>query len=158
MRHHLTRRGFLDQAMSLGAVGITAAGLCVCVLSGCVGKDRTPSIPANCIEIKEDRLVVHLAKTKILREVGNAAKLHHPRSTEPIMVVHAAQAQYVALSGLCTHRGRALEYDVKSRQLRCINFGHSRFGLDGIVVAGPARSSLQVYRTLFIGGRLEIFV
>lgn len=159
MQNRLTRRGFFDTAMSLGAVGISAAGLCVCLLSGCVEKDRTPSLPANCIEIKEGRLVVHLAKAEVLRKVGTAAKLNHPtRSRQPIIVVHARESEYVALSALCTHRGRALEYEPTNRQLRCTNFGHSRFGLDGTVLSGPARASLQVYRTLLIGGRLEIFV
>lgn len=158
MKNRLTRRRFLDRALSLGAVGITAAGLCVCALSGCVGKDRTPTIPANCIEIKEDRIVVHLSKTNLLKEVGRAAKLSHPKRDKPIIVVHSAAAEYVALSALCTHRGRALEYHPTSKQLRCINFGHSRFGLDGLVLYGPARGSLTVYRTLFIGETLEIFV
>lgn len=158
MRKLFTRRGFLDKTVSAGAVGMTAAGLCVCMLSGCVEKDRTPTIPDNCIEIKGDRIVVHLEKAKLLSGVGAAAKLKHPKSKTPIMVVHTAEANFVALSALCTHRGRALEYHSGTRQLRCINFGHSRFGLDGIVLAGPARASLQVYRTLLIAGRLEIFV
>jgi Rieske Fe-S protein len=158
MQNRLTRRGFLDKTVSMGAVGVAAAGLCVCMLSGCIGKDRTPSIPDNCIEVKEDRLVVHLDRVEVLRRVGQAAKLKHPRGKTPIIVVHAAEANFIALSALCTHRSRALEYHPKTRELRCINFGHSRFGLDGIVITGPAKTALRVFRTLLIDGKLEVFV
>lgn len=157
MDKHLSRRGFLDRAVSLGAVGITAAGLCVCVLSGCVQKDQTPSIPAKWLEVKEDRVVIHVEQVSALARVGSAAKFDHPRRAERVVVVHVASGQFVALSALCTHRGKALVYDAKAKQLQCINFGHSRFGLDGNPLEGPARSPLHVYRTLYLAGRLEVF-
>lgn len=157
MDKHLSRRGFLDRAVSLGAVGITAAGLCVCMLSGCVSKDRTPSIPAKWLEIKSDRVVIQVENVKALHAVGSAAKFDHPRRKERIIVVRSTAEQFVALSALCTHRGKALEYEAKSQQLRCINFGHSRFGLDGTPLEGPARAALHVYRTLYLAGKLEVF-
>ncbi len=126
--------------------------------SGCLKKDQTPAIPAKWLEIKEDRVVIHVAKVKPLRAVGGAAKFDHPKNRQRIIVVHPSTGSFLALSGLCTHRGRPLEYQQSSRQLRCINFGHSRFGLDGVPIQGPAKQSLTVYRTLYLGGKLEVFI
>lgn len=158
MEREITRRGFLERARSFGAVGLTTAGLCVCILAGCAAKDNTPSIPANCVEIKADRVVINLDKARVLGAVGNAAKLDNPRSKERIIVIHAAKGTFVALSALCTHRGRPLQYEAKRQQLRCMNFGHSRFNLEGVPLVGPARVALQAYRTLYLGGMLEVFV
>ena len=158
MSNRVSRRGFIDRAISLGAVGLTAAGLCVCVASGCLKKDQTPEIPAKWLETKEDRVIIHVQKVKNLRNVGGVAKFDHPKGREKIVVVHPATGRFVALSGLCTHRGRPLEYNHSTRQLRCINYGHSRFGLDGVPLTGPAKRPLKLYRTLYLGGKLEVFL
>ena len=158
MENEITRRGFLDRAISMSAVGLTAAGLCVCLLSGCLKRDKTAGIPSKWIEIKADRVVVNVAKVKILQKVGGSAKLVHPKLKEPIIVVHPSTVQFLALSGLCTHRGRPVEYHHGANQLRCINFGHSQFGLDGTCIKGPAKRPLKVYRTLYLGGKLEVFL
>ena len=158
MAQTVSRRGFIDRVVSLGVVGLTATGLCVCAVSGCIKKDQTPEIPAKWLETKEDRVIIHVRKVAKLRKVGGAAKFDHPKKPETIIMVHPDQGQFVALSGLCTHRGRPLEYNHSSKQLRCINFGHSRFGLDGVPIQGPARAALSVYRTLYLAGNLEVFL
>lgn len=158
MENKLTRRGFLDLATSYGVVGLAAAGLFVCMLSGCVKKDKTTDIPAKALEIKPDRVVVNVKQVSALQKVGGAAKIVHPKLKERIIIVHPSDARYLALSGLCTHRGKPVVYHHQSRELRCVNFGHSRFGLDGALITGPAKQPLKVYRTLYLGGKLEVFL
>ena len=158
MENKVTRRGFLDRAVSIGVAGLTAAGLCACMLSGCIKKDQTPVIPAKWLEIKKDRVVVSVKGVRALRKVGGAAKIVHPKLKEQIIIVHPSDARFLALSGLCTHRGRAVMYRHSARELQCINYGHSRFGLDGTPLAGPAKRALKVYRTLYLGGKLEVFL
>lgn len=142
----------------MGVVGLAAAGLCVCVLSGCLKKDKTTIIPAKALVIKPDRVVVDVKRVSVLQKVGGSAKIVHPKLKEQIIIVHPSEARYLALSGLCTHRGKPLMYHHQSLELRCINFGHSRFGMDGALIKGPAKRSLKVYRTLYLGGKLEVFL
>jgi Rieske Fe-S protein len=158
MDNELTRRGFLNRAMTLGVVGITAAGLCVCALTACLKKDKTAVVPAKALEIKPDRVVVNMKHVAALQQVGGSAKLVHPRLKEQIIIVHPSDARYLALSGLCTHRGKPVVFHHDSLELRCINFGHSRFGMDGTPIKGPAKRPLKVYRTLYLGGKLEVFL
>ena len=158
MDNQVTRRGFLGRTVSLGVVGLTAAGLCVCLLSGCLKKDKTPNISAKWLEIKNDRIVVNVEKVKALKKVGGSAKIAHPKLKERIILIHPSDARYLALEGLCTHRGRPVMYHHASRELRCINYGHSRFQMDGTVIKGPATRALKVYRTLYLGGKLEVFL
>ncbi len=154
----ISRRGFLEHAMSLGVVGLATAGLCVCMVSGCLKKDKTTEIPAKALVIKPDRVVVDVKQVSVLQKLGGSAKIVHPKLKERIIIVHPSEAQYLALSGLCTHRGKPLAYHHSSKELRCINFGHSRFGMDGIPIKGPAKRPLKVFRTLYLGGILEVFL
>jgi Rieske Fe-S protein len=158
MDNEISRREFFDRATSLGVVSLMAAGLCICVLSGCLKKDKTTDIPAKAFEIKPDRVVVNVSQVSVLQKVGGSAKIVHPKLSERIIIVHPSDARYLALSGLCTHRGRPVMYHHQSRELRCINFGHSRFGMDGVPKTGPAKRPLKVYRTLYLGGKLEVFL
>jgi Rieske Fe-S protein len=158
MVNEISRRAFLDRTMSLGVVGLAAAGLCVCMLTGCLKKDTTTDIPAKALVIKPDRVVVDVRQVKVLQKVGGSAKIVHPKLKERIIIVHPSDVHYLALSGLCTHRGKPVVYHHQARELRCINFGHSRFGMDGAPIKGPAKRSLKVYRTLYLGGKLEVFL
>jgi Rieske Fe-S protein len=144
--------------LSVGVIGLTAAGLCLCTLTGCVKKDRTPEIPAEWIQVKGDRVIVQLSKVAVLRKIGGSAKFKNPKQDDRVIVVHPGAGRYAALSGLCTHRRRPLEYEHRGRRLRCINRGHSEFGLDGKVLKGPAPRPLRVYKTLLLGQTLEVFL
>lgn len=158
MANELSRRGFLDTALSVSVIGLTAAGLCLCTLTGCVKKDRTPEIPAKWLQVKKDRVVILVGKVSALRNVGGSAKFTHPKNRTRVIVVHPEPGRYAALSDRCTHRGRPLEYNGKTRRLRCINRGHSEFGLDGAVLKGPAPKPLRVFRTLLLAQTLEVFL
>jgi Rieske Fe-S protein len=157
MSRNIDRRTFLERTVALGSISITAAGLCVCALAGCVKKDRTPSIPLKWIEISDSELRVNIDRVPSLKR-GGAAKIVHDRLSEPIIIVRPAETRFLALSGNCTHRGRPLEFESEANELRCINFGHSTFALDGSPKKGPAKRALKVYKTLYLNGYLEIFL
>jgi Rieske Fe-S protein len=156
MEGPISRRTFFDRACAIGAISLTAAGLCV--LSSCLRKDRTPVVPAEWVVVQEGRVIATVSRVAVLREVGAAAKILHPRLSGPIIVVRPDEKQFLAFSGTCTHRGRPLEYNHALRELRCINHGHSRFALDGAVKQGPARTPVRAYKTLFHDGTLAIFL
>lgn len=158
MANELSRRGFLDSVLSVSVIGLTAAGLCLCTLTGCVKKDRTPEISAKWLQIKRDRVVVSVSKVSALRNVGGSAKFRHPNKGIRVIIVHPEPERYAALSDRCTHRGKPLEYDHKARRLRCINRGHSEFALNGAVLKGPAPRPLRVFRTLLLAQTLEVFL
>jgi len=103
-------------------------------------------------------VVVMVSKVTPLRDVGGSAKFTYPKNGTRVIVVHPEPSRYAALSDRCTHRGRPLEYDHKARRLRCINRGHSEFGLDGTVLKGPAPKPLRVFRTLLLAETLEVFL
>jgi Rieske Fe-S protein len=157
MSRDINRRSFLERTIALSSISITAAGLCVCALAGCVKKDRTPTIPLKWIEISGSEVRVHVDRVPTLGR-GGAAKIVHTLLPEPIIIIRPAETQFLALSGNCTHRGRPLEYETDAQELRCVNFGHSTFALDGAPKKGPAKRSLKVYKTLYLNGFLEIFL
>jgi nitrite reductase/ring-hydroxylating ferredoxin subunit len=158
MDSRFTRRSFLERSLSVGAIGITAAGICVCALSGCVKPDRTPVISSEWLEIRDSEIVVKVRQVEPLKRIGGSAKIVHSRLSEPIIVLRPTEGQYLAFSDKCTHRGRPLEYVHSVKELRCINFGHSVFNLDGSPVKGPAKRPLRLYKTLLLQDSLEIFI
>jgi len=152
------RRSFMERSVALGTLSLTAAGLCVCALAGCVKQDRTPVIESRWLEVSASEIRVQVKNVPALQRPG-AAKVVHERLPEPIIVIRASdEARFIACSGNCTHRGRPLEYASAVQELRCINFGHSTFALDGIPKKGPAKRSLRLYKTLYLNGVLEVFL
>lgn len=152
------RRSFLERSIALGSLSLTAAGLCVCALAGCVKQDRTPVIESRWLEVSENEIRVQVGQVSALLRPG-AAKVVHGRLSEPIIIIRASdEPRFIACSGNCTHRGRPLEYASANQELRCINFGHSTFALDGSPKKGPAKRSLRIYKTLYLNGVLEIFL
>ncbi len=135
------RREFLE---TLAAAA--GAGVCACGAGGCATFSKTgstPAIAADAYTIEGRTATIRLGKVPELASVGGAVKIIDLRLPQPIIVGRAGDAEFFALSLLCTHRGVEVEYRHADRQVRCASLGHSRFGTDGSRVRGPARRPLQ---------------
>jgi Rieske Fe-S protein len=141
----INRRDFLA---SLAAAA--GAGTCACGAGGCATFTKTgntPAIAADAYTIEGRTATLRLGQVPELASVGGAVKILDPRLPQPIIVGRAGQAEYIAVSLLCTHRGAEVEYRHKEGQFRCASLGHSRFDPDGSRKRGPARRPLQRFET-----------
>jgi Rieske Fe-S protein len=141
----INRRDFL--ATLAAAAG---AGTCACGAGGCSTFSKvgaTPPVSPDAYVIEGRSVTLDLAKVRELSAVGGAVKVIDPRLPQPIIVGRAGEAEYLAVSLLCTHRGVEVEYRPEDRQFRCASLGHSRFGPDGARKSGPARRPLQRFET-----------
>lgn len=137
------RRDFItDLAAAAGA------GACLCAAGGCatftkVG--RTPAIAAGAYDIDGRTVRIRLVQVPELASVGGAVKMIDARLPEPIIVGRTGEAEYVALSLRCPHRGVEVEYRPKAGDFRCASLGHSTFGKDGARKGGFARKPLRKF-------------
>jgi len=155
-----SRRGFLTKSLTISLVGLTAAaGICLCGVSGCQHrKANTPVIALEYIHVTRGRISVDIAKIEPLTKIGGSAKIVLPHMNDQILIARYSPDGYAALSNRCTHRGAEVEYVPKDKVLRCVNYGHSVYRLNGEVIRGPAPRPLRAYRTLLFRGQLEVFL
>ena len=85
-------------------------------------------------------LTLKLSDHPELSKIGGAEIIKN--GDESIIVARTGADEFVALSAICTHRGCLVKYDGKQFICPCHD---SRFGLDGRVLKGPARTPLQAF-------------
>ena len=149
----VTRKEFL-------VASAAAAGACVCGMSGCSTLTKigdTPPIESNAYSIEEGP-VVRLAvdKSPQLASVGGSGKIIDTGLNDSLIIVRTADAEYIANSIKCTHRGVEVEYHHDKGIFRCSSLGGSKFALDGSRLAGPAKDALKTYPTSVSEGVLTI--
>ena len=69
-------------------------------------------------------------------------------------------ANYIALSGLCTHQQSSMTYLSVNNTFPCSlqGGGHgSVFNADGVKIAGPANGNLKKFNTTLTGNSLRVF-
>jgi len=118
----------------------------------------TPEVEPASLLIEDKRLSIDLSLAASLQPVGGAANIIDKEKSLDIIVVHYRKGKYAALSGLCTHAFRPLNYVHTRGLLQCNNYGHSLFDLKGQVVKGPAPTALKSYETALKKGKLEIIL
>jgi nitrite reductase/ring-hydroxylating ferredoxin subunit len=142
-----------------------SARIAVCLLAavslaGCATisyRTQVPLTAPDAYTIEPDGSVaITLGLVPSLEAVGGAATIEDQRLPNHIIIVQPAADRYVAASSHCTHRKMALGYDHESQVFRCSALGKSEFGLDGVVLSGPASSPLEIYSTNLVGGTLVI--
>jgi len=101
-------------------------------LPGCGGLTFVPA------KLVDGRLAVPQRAFADRRCIG----LEHPRLLVPIAVCRVAAADYAAVRPVCTHKGCDLRPDGAAFECPCHG---SRFGLDGRVLAGPAKDALRQF-------------
>ena len=138
-----SRRDFLCMTMTAAAAACTG-----CALTG----SRTPDLVAE-----PDKGALRLSKAEssdLLKREGSllvAAK----GSDCKILVVHLADGRLFAVSAICTHRGCTVRYKSETGHVVCPCHG-SRFGLDGSILRGPAKSPLAHYEVRTENGQVVV--
>jgi len=99
---------------------------------------------------------IDLKRVPELKGRGGAVWIVNDERKIALVVVHLGGREFLAADRKCTHGGGPLTFLAKRRVLHCTCWGHSRFALDGSVVAGPAKRKLNIYETAREGDRLTI--
>lgn len=141
--------GKITRRSMVSAVGAAGAKACVCGLGGGCATfskvGRTPAIDAEAYDIEVKTLKVALDKVPALAVVGGSVKIIDPRLPTSIIIARKGEAEYVAASLSCPHRGVEVEYQPEQHQFRCASLGHSKFGEDGSLKKGLAKKGLTRY-------------
>ena len=136
---------------------IALASPCMCSASASPWCCGVPDIPQSSVYFEIGLIRVDLTRAPGLRRKGASAKIVAEQRSVNIIIAHPEKERYVAVDGRCTHNdsGR-LTYVHELRLLHCTCWGHSRFALDGTVLAGPAKKNLRTYEVRFVGNTLTI--
>jgi Rieske Fe-S protein len=133
---------------------LLVAGECVCRAgSNCC---LTPTIEPDSLQFRSQSIWIDRSRAPSIALSGSAVNIIDPERNLDIILVHDNPECFHALSGLCTHAGRPLSYQVRRNVLQCNNFGHAIFSLEGEVLKGPAARNLKRYRVIASPERLEI--
>ncbi|MCX6228517.1 MAG: Rieske (2Fe-2S) protein [Bacteroidia bacterium] len=73
-----------------------------------------------------------------------------------VIVAKTSGGMYIAVASKCTHQGYTLAYDNATSEFHCASHG-SNFTTTGLVVNGPAATSLKVYKTQLTGTTLRVY-
>ncbi len=127
----ISRRRFLEGSAAAGCGAVLVLG--GCTSGGPVDGTVTPT--NNMAELT-------FAMYPTLMTVGSGVVVQV--GNEPIAVIRTSDTAATALSAVCTHAGCTVEVQSGSAPLYCPCHG-SEFAVSGVVVRGPARTSLRVY-------------
>jgi cytochrome b6-f complex iron-sulfur subunit len=125
----ISRRWFLET--------VAAAGCGTLLLGGCGNGAVDGSVtPTN------GMAQLTFAMFPKLTTVGNGVIAE--MGSGPVAVIRTGDTTATALSAVCTHSGCTVEIQSGTPPLYCPCHG-SEFNISGVVVRGPARTSLHVY-------------
>lgn len=140
--------------------GATVAGACMCGLSGCATITKignTPQIEASAYSIADGPIVkLSLEHAPQLAAAGGSGKIIDAELGDSIIIARVADAEYVANSIKCTHRGVEVEYRHDKEKFKCASLGGSEFSLDGSRLSGFAKDPLKQYPVSVSDGFLTI--
>lgn len=127
----ISRRAFLEGAAAVGAGALVLGG---CTQSGPIDGTITPT---NNMATLPFAMYPKLTTTGggVVVDIGG----------RPIAVIRTGDMTATALSAVCTHEACTVEIQSGTPPLYCPCHG-SEFAISGVVVRGPARSSLRVYQ------------
>jgi cytochrome b6-f complex iron-sulfur subunit len=137
----MDRKEFIKQVGAGAAVLLVPA--CLSSLSGCSGKDATPSAPTNI------DFTVDVSTGSLSVNGGSMVK-------DGVIVARTSAGGFLAVSAACTHEGTQIQYQSSPNNFRCPNHG-STFNSTGQVTLGPATRSLAQYNTSLTGTSLRVF-
>ncbi|HAL55359.1 MAG TPA: hypothetical protein DCP63_02485 [Bacteroidetes bacterium] len=133
MEENIDRRKFLRRLAAITTFSATA----VLVQAGCASGLNTYRR-----QLTEGALVIAVSDHVELDIVGGAIEIEVPSPEVHIILVRTSESSFAALSPTCTHLGCAVRKEPSF--FRCPCHG-STYALDGSVVRGPARKSLEAF-------------
>lgn len=125
----ISRRCFLEGALATG---------CGALLLGC----QNGGPVAGSVTATNGIAQLTFAMYPNLATVGDGVVVNSDKG--PIAVIRTGDMTATALSAVCTHAGCTVEIQSGSPPIFCPCHG-SEFAISGVVVRGPARSSLRTY-------------
>jgi nitrite reductase/ring-hydroxylating ferredoxin subunit len=121
---------------------------CGCSLLSCkviTGVGDMPELSPGLYRIDDDELSIALDGIPELSRVGGSVKITTSQLSDPLIIAHVSEGEYIVASVRCTHWGREVEYLPEAQKFRCVSLGHSEFSTDGSLLKGPAERPLRVY-------------
>ena len=121
---------------------------CGCSLLSCKiisGVGDAPELSPALYQIEAGELSISLDGIPELSPVGGSVKITAGELSDPLIIAHVSEGEYVVASVRCTHWGREVEYLPEEGRFRCVSLGHSEFSTDGSLLKGPAEKPLKVY-------------
>lgn len=104
------------------------------------------------------RITIDLKAMPELRNRGSAIRLDGKGFEAPLLLVHGDDGEFHAFENRCTHGKRALDPVPGTETVQCCSVGTSTFDYDGILIEGPAKGPLHVYKVEHAGDVLSITV
>ena len=147
-----TRRDFCMQACQALSIASIAGAL-----QGCGGSPTSPSsasLQSVSGAIVNGAVTVTIDSTSPLAAVGGAALVQ--TSVGNFLVAHTGQSVFTAMTAICTHEACTIT-GFESQTFVCPCHG-SRYNTNGVVLTGPAVSSLRQFATQFSNNILTIAV
>jgi Rieske Fe-S protein len=141
----MNRRSFLSSFAPAIAAGLPLLALG----SGCA----VTGLNRYGLSLADHRVSLKPSDYPELTVVGGAIELDVGDSSESVVVVRVKEADFIALSPICTHLGCTVSKE--SATFRCPCHG-STYSLDGRVLRGPAEKPLAAYKTEYDNGTLVI--
>jgi len=137
----LTRRRFVGAAATVTLVGCGPAAM---------PTQRLGKVDGTMVELE-------LGKVPELATAGGMAAIQPDGLKKPLIVMRLEGEKFRVLSSKCTHLGCTVRWDNEEQRLRCPCHG-SRFGDDGKVLKGPAKTPLREYPSQLAGTMLQISI
>lgn len=113
-----------------------------------------PGLPTIQASVSNNTISLTVSAASPLAAVGSAALVQYNGGA--ILVAHAAQDTFIALTAICTHQGCTIT-GYQNGQYVCPCHG-SRYNTNGQVVQGPAQFPLRSYPTQFANSQLVIML
>jgi Rieske Fe-S protein len=111
---------------------------------------RAPKFETKNVEAKQGMVEIDIKDYPELGTAGGMVALQPSNVRKPVLVMRVENDQFRVLSLKCPHLGCTVRWDPEMQDFTCPCHG-SRFDDRGAVTKGPADTSLQQYRSEFLG-------
>jgi len=116
----------------------------------------TQPLPPACLELRNARITVDLARIPELRRSGASFRIVDDERKINLILIHAGRGRYVAMDRSCTHAGAQCTYDPKRQTVQCTSLNHAEYDLGGKLLHGRTHGDLRTYPVRVSGAKLEI--
>ena len=86
----------------------------------------------------------------------NTAGGYYVETKTGIIIARTLNNDFLAVSSMCTHQGATVEYQANANRFYCPLHG-STFDAGGKVTTGPAKATLNQYKTSLSGSNLRVY-